>query len=110
MSPQVTSPQATASQKSALAQAKYGPLYSVVTQTKTAVDAGDFKKAGQEFGKFEENWAKVENSVKAQSSDTYNSIETAMDQVKSGIKQSDKTKATNGLQSLNNSIDKAAKS
>ncbi|MBH8575441.1 DUF4363 family protein [Nostocaceae cyanobacterium CENA369] len=85
-------------------QGGFQPLVSVVSNTKTAVTAGNFNKAQQEFDKFENSWSKVEDGVKAKSSKTYNTIEDTATQVKSAIKAKDKAKALNGLQTLDTNI------
>ncbi|MER3494325.1 MAG: DUF4363 domain-containing protein [Mastigocladus sp. ERB_26_2] len=85
-------------------QAGFDALSSVVSNTKTAVEAGNFDKAQQEFDKFENAWVKVEDGVKTKSSKTYNAIEDAATQVKGALKAKDKAKVLEGLQTLNSNI------
>lgn len=75
-------------------------LVSVVSNTKTAVETGNFDKAQQEFDKFENAWVKVEDGVKAKSSKNYNAIEDAATQVKNSLE----AKALEELQTLNTNI------
>jgi Domain of unknown function (DUF4363) len=91
------------------AQNGFNALESVVANTKTAVEAGKFDKAQQEFDKFENSWAKVEDGVKTKSSKTYNAIEDATTQVKGALKAKDKAKALQSLQILNTNIATASK-
>lgn len=85
-------------------QGGFDALISVVSNTKTAVETGNFDKAQQEFDKFENAWVKVEDGVKTKYSKTYNAIEDAATQVKSALKAKDKAKALEGLQTLNSNI------
>jgi Domain of unknown function (DUF4363) len=85
-------------------QGGFDALSSVVSNTKAAVSAGNLNKAQQEFDKFENAWAKVEDGVKTKSSKTYNAIEDAATQVKGGLKAKDKAKALKGLQTLDTNI------
>lgn len=94
----------TASKTPGTTQGGFDPLVSVVSNTKTAVQAGNFDKAQQEFNKFENSWSKVEDGVKTKSSKTYNVIEDTATQVKGALKAKDKAKALKGLQTLNTNI------
>ncbi|MCC5642727.1 DUF4363 domain-containing protein [Nostoc sp. CHAB 5824] len=85
-------------------QGGFNTLVSVVSNTKTAVQGGNFDKAQQEFNKFENSWSKVEDGVKTKSSKTYNVIEDAATQVKGALKAKDKAKALKGLQTLDTNI------
>ncbi len=79
-------------------------LGSVVSNTKAAVETGKFNKAQQEFDKFENVWAKVEDGVKTKSAKTYNAIEDAATQVKGALKAKNKAKALKELKVLDTSI------
>jgi len=81
-------------------------LRSVVTNTKTAVESGDFAQAKEEFGKFEGSWSKVEDGIKTASPDAYTAIETNVDNVKSALDaaQPDKAKVMDALAALDSSI------
>ncbi|MBN3948536.1 MAG: DUF4363 family protein [Nostoc sp. NMS7] len=94
----------TVSKTPGATQGGFGTLVSVVSNTKTAVSAGKFDKAQQEFDKFENSWSKVEDGVKTKSSKTYNAIEDAATQVKGALKAKDKAKALKGLQTLDTNI------
>ena len=85
-------------------QGGFDALISVVSNTKTAVEAGNFDKAQQEFDKFENAWVKVEDGVKTKSAKTYNASEDAATQVKGALKAKDKAKALKELQTLNTNI------
>lgn len=87
----------------------FGDLTTVVSKTRQAVDANDFAKARAEFDKFEDAWSKVEDGVKAKSSDTYNAIEDNVDKLQDALKASNKEKSISALQTLNDSIVSAAK-
>ncbi|KOP22632.1 hypothetical protein AMR41_29615 [Hapalosiphon sp. MRB220] len=115
-----TSPSATAtpasatSKKTATTTVKdenFKGLLAVVSNTETAVKAGDFTKAKQEFGKFEDYWSKVEDGVKKKSSKTYNKIEDEADKIQGDLKAStpNKDKVLAALQSLNTDINSVAK-
>lgn len=95
---------ATTTETTGAAQGGFDALISVVSNTKTAVEAGSFDKAQQEFDKFENAWVKVEDGVKTKSSKTYNAIEDAVTQVKGALKAKNKAKALEGLQTLNTNI------
>lgn len=75
------------------AQGGFDALANVISNTKAAVETGDFNQATQEFDKFENAWVKVEDGVKTKSSKTYGVIEDAATQVKSALKAKDKAKA-----------------
>ena len=90
-------------------QGGFNALVSVVSNTKTAVQGGNFDKAQQEFNKFEDSWSKVEDGVKTKSSKTYNVIEDTVTQVKGALKAKDKAKALKGLQTLNTNIASVSK-
>jgi high-affinity Fe2+/Pb2+ permease len=84
-------------------------LTGVVTNTKAAVDAGDFGKAKTEFGKFEGFWAKVEDGVKSKSPAAYDAIETNVKSVEKALASADKAKATDALKALGTAIATATK-
>ncbi|HYX14401.1 MAG TPA: DUF4363 domain-containing protein [Nostoc sp.] len=90
-------------------QGGFKTLVSVLSNTKTMVQGGNFDKAQQEFNKFENSWFKVEDGVKTKSSKTYNLIEDAATQVKGALKAKDKAKAVKGLQTLDTNIASVSK-
>lgn len=85
-------------------QGGFGALTTVVSNTRAAVEAGNFDQARQEFNKFEDTWLKVEDGVKAKAADSYSTIEDTMTQVQAALKGSDKAKALEGLQVLDKNI------
>jgi hypothetical protein len=84
-------------------------LMGVIANTKVAVEAGDYTKAQQEFDQFEGFWSKVEDGVKEKSSDTYNAIEDAMDQLSNEMSaaQPDQANALAALKSLEENVSAA---
>lgn len=108
-----TQPKATDAMKGKAgdtSQDDFVALQNVVTQTKIAVNAGDFKKASAEFEKFENSWSKVEDGVKAKSRSSYDRIEEEMDTVKGALKASKSDKAIAALDSLMQNVTSVAKS
>lgn len=87
-------------------------LLGVVSNTKAAVESGDFAKAKTEFDKFEDFWKTVEDGVKAKSPDSYKAIEDSMDNINGELKASkpSKEKVLARLQSLEKNITGVAKS
>ncbi|MFM7426057.1 MAG: DUF4363 family protein [Elainella sp.] len=79
-------------------------LKQVVTNTKTAVEAGDFSKAKTEFDQFETAWKPIEDGIKAKSPQGYDAIEANMDKVGNALNSADKTQALASLQSLEQAI------
>jgi hypothetical protein len=77
-----------------------GGLKSVVTDTKTAIAAGDFAKASASIGKFEAAWKPVEDGIKAKSPKVYAAIEGAVPKVVAAVKSKDKTAAMAALTGL----------
>ncbi|QLE42464.1 DUF4363 domain-containing protein [Nostoc sp. C052] len=86
-------------------------LEGVVTNTKAAVEAGNFAKAKGEFDKFEDFWSKVEDGVKVKSPNAYKEIEDKSDELKAGLKASapNKQKLLTALASLNKNVTSVAK-
>ncbi|MEH1818237.1 MAG: DUF4363 domain-containing protein [Nostoc sp.] len=86
-------------------------LQGVVTNTKAAVEGGNFTKAKGEFDKFEDFWSKVEDGVKAKSPTTYKEIEDKADEIKAGLKASapNKQKLSTALGVLNKDVTSVAK-
>ncbi len=81
-------------------------LLSVVSNTKTAAEAGDFAKAKQEFEKFEDVWKTIEDGIKTKSPDSYKAIEDSLDKVTAQLKGTapNKEKVLTELKSLDKSI------
>lgn len=92
-------------------QSGFNSLLGVVSNTKAAVEAGNFAKAKDEFNKFEGNWNKVEDGVKAKSPTSYKAIEDNADQVNGELKAStpNKAKVLTALQSLQKNINSVTK-
>ena len=106
-----TADSASTTSGSTTAKTDFSSLQSVVTNKQTAVNAGNFTKAKDEFGKFENSWSKVEDGVKAKSPDTYKKIEDLADEINDTLKasQPNKAKVLASLQSLNKNIGSVAK-
>lgn len=81
-------------------------LTSVVTNTKAAVEAGDFAKAKEEFGKFEAAWAPIEDGIKSASPEAYTAIEDNAGKITAALNEAspDKAKVMEMLTSLGSSI------
>ncbi|WP_445627322.1 DUF4363 domain-containing protein [Nostoc sp. DSM 114167] len=110
----VATPAATTTPNAAAtpaATSEFQGLQGVVTNTKAAVQAGDFTKAKGEFDKFEDFWSKVEDGVKAKSPTTYKEIEDKADEIKAGLKASapNKPKLSTALGVLNKDVTSVAK-
>lgn len=77
-----------------------------LSQTMTAVRAGDFTKANEEFGKVKTAWTSVEETVKTKSAEKYTQIETAVKNVDSLLKAEnpDKTQVTSALETLSKDL------
>ncbi|MEH2048368.1 DUF4363 domain-containing protein [Nostoc sp.] len=111
-----TSPSSTPTTKadtavSPTANTDFKGLEGVVTNTKAAVEAGNFAKAKGEFDKFEDFWSKVEDGVKVKSPNAYKEIEDKSDELKAGLKASapNKQKLLTALASLNKNVTSVAK-
>lgn len=90
--PATTAPNNPIQKATQIAAGQYAGLAKVVTDTTTAVTAGDFAKAKTEFAKFEGEWQKVEDAIKAKSPASYEAIENSMDQVDMALKNSQPAK------------------
>jgi septal ring factor EnvC (AmiA/AmiB activator) len=86
-------------------------LLAVVSNTKTAVSAGNFVQAQKEFDQFEDVWENVEDGIKAKSRDKYETIEKSMDEIEGELKasQPQKDKLLALLQSLETNIKTVSK-
>lgn len=76
----------------------------MASNTKTAVEAGDFNQAQQAFDQFEGAWSQVEDGIKAKSTGSYDAIEENMDQVTAALRANNKENALSALQSLEDNI------
>lgn len=85
-------------------------LTGLVSNMTTAIKAGDFAKAQEEFGKFEGTWAKVEGEVKTKSPQAYAAIQGHAEAVKSALAAQDKTQALTTLKQLSASLAGASQS
>lgn len=116
-SPSASSPAASSAPESAQSKSSqpaadgFGALTTVVTQTRTAVQAGDYAKAKADFDQFEDAWSKVENGVKAKNSKAYDTIEAKADGIEDALKATkpDQPKVLNDLQTLEQTIASVAK-
>ncbi len=109
-----TTPTATTNADTAAtptATTEFQGLQGVVTNTKAAVETGNFTKAKGEFEKFEDFWSKVEDGVKVKSPNAYKEIEDKSDEIKAGLKASapNKQKMLTALESLNKNVTSVAK-
>ncbi len=71
---------------------KYPELSGLAFYTKTAVEANNFPKAKTEFGKFENAWKKVEDSMKTKAPTGYNAVKEATAKVTAEFKKSEPSK------------------
>lgn len=102
-----TSPTANISSSGGTAaQEGYKSLLGIVSNTKAAVEAGDFTKAKAEFNNFEKNWKQVEDGVKVKSPDSYKNIEDSLNRVNREFRgsQLNKQNVLAALQSLGETI------
>lgn len=101
----------SASDKAA-SPASYAELLSVVTNTKAAVQTGNFTKAKTEFDKFENAWKKVEDGIKAKAPKSYDAVEETTEKVMTELKKSkpSKDQVLAQLQSLEKTIGSIPKS
>jgi hypothetical protein len=98
--PAEKAPTAMSAKPAAPAMGGVAGLKSVVTDTKTAIAAGDFAKASASIGKFEAAWKPVEDGIKAKSPKVYAAIEGAVPKVVAAVKSKDKTAAMAALTGL----------
>ena len=96
----------------AASPASYAELVSVVTNTKAAVQTGNFTKAKSEFDKFENAWKKVEDGIKAKAPKSYDAVEETTEKVMTALKktQPSKDQVLAQLQSLEKTINSIPKS
>ncbi len=96
----------------AASQGNYTELSRVVSNTKAAVETGNFAKAKTEFSKFEDTWKKVEDGIKAKAPKSYDAVEDMADKLTSELKKSQpsKDKVLAELQSLDKTISSIPKS
>ncbi|MEG4453938.1 hypothetical protein [Microcoleus sp. N9_A1] len=96
----------TSGSEKPVSPASYPELMSVVTNTKAAVETGDFVKAKTEFDKFETSWDKVEDGIKAKEPKNYEAIEETTEKVTDELKKAQPSKdlVLAQLQSLEKTI------
>lgn len=85
-------------------------LQGVISNTRTAVQAGDFNKAKGEFEKFEDTWKTVEDGIKKKAPSTYEAIEANSDKVTDALKSSNKDRSLSALQALSQQVSAVPKS
>jgi hypothetical protein len=102
----------TSGSEKPVSAASYPELMSVVTNTKAAVETGDFVKAKTEFDKFETSWKKVEDGIKAKEPKSYDTVEGTTEKVTDELKKSKPSKdiVLAQLQSLEKTIASIPKS
>jgi hypothetical protein len=81
--------------------AGFKTLQAVVNQTETAVKAGDFAAASQEFAAFETTWKTIEDGITAKSTETYTSVEKSLKAIEEGLKGKEKAETLSALTALN---------
>jgi ribosomal protein S20 len=86
-------------------------LMTVVTDTKAAVEAGDFAKAQTEFAKFGEAWATTGESIKTASPQAHAAIEQGVTKVNEALSaaQPDQAQVMDALTSLAGNLTGTAK-
>ena len=96
----------------AASPASYPELSGVVSNTKAAVQTGNFTKAKTEFDKFENAWKKVEDGIKAKAPKSYDAVEETTEKVMTALKktQPSKDQVLAQLQSLEKTINSIPKS
>lgn len=94
------------SEKVATSESKYAELLGVVSNTKAAVQTGNFAEAKAEFDKFENAWKKVEDGIKPKSPKSYEAVEDTTEKVMAELNNSQpsKDKVLAELQSLETTI------
>jgi predicted small lipoprotein YifL len=102
--PVATDAMKAGSSKMAAGAASGAALLGVVKETKTAVAAGDFSKAGQAFEKFEGSWKLIQGPLKTASPKAHDAIEMGMGTIKTALKAKDGAAAKTALTSLETSL------
>jgi hypothetical protein len=102
--PAATDAMKAGSSKMAAGAASGAALLGVVKETKTAVAAGDFSKAGQAFEKFEGSWKMIQGPLKTASPKAHDAIEVGMGTIKTALKAKDGAAAKTALTSLETSL------
>ncbi|MCY7386202.1 MAG: hypothetical protein LH628_27280 [Microcoleus sp. CAN_BIN18] len=110
--PSATTTTTTSGSEKPVSPASYPELMSVVTNTKAAVEAGDFVKAKTEFDKFETSWKQVEDGIKAKEPKNYEAVEDTTEKVTDELKKAQPSKdlVLAQLQSLEKTIASIPKS
>lgn len=109
---QIPAASAVSTSDKAASPASYAELVSVVTNTKAAVQTGNFTKAKTEFDNFENAWKKVEDGIKKTSPKSYDAVEETTEKVMTELKKSQPSKdqVLAQLQSLEKTINSIPKS
>jgi hypothetical protein len=68
-------------------------MSGVLSNTLTAVQAGDFDKAKGEFTKFKGEWSQVKDNIKTKSADTYQQVDSQLTKVEKLLNQTNPDKA-----------------
>jgi hypothetical protein len=85
-------------------------LNKYLDESVEALQKNDVAKAKQEYEEFDEGWERVEDGVRAQSTDLYRKIEDAMGEVKGTLvtpATPDTAKATDALKKLKKTVEDA---
>ena len=109
---QIPATTAVSTSDKAASPASYSELLTVVTNTKAAVQTGNFAKAKTEFGKFENAWKKVEDGIKSKAPKSYDAVEETTEKVMAELNKSQPSKeqVLAQLQSLEKTIASIPKS
>ncbi len=84
-------------------------LASIVSKTKTAIDAGNFEEAKAEISKFDDIWAKAEKGIEAKSPAAYQAISANVSAATGAVNSEDKPKAQAALTALGKALAMTAK-
>lgn len=76
-------------------------MQSSLSQTISAVKAGDFTTAKQEFGKLQNHWNSMEGTVKTKSAETHTAINDSINKIRP-LLQAEKPESAPILEALNN--------
>ncbi len=102
--PATTAPVKKAMAFDAKAIAGFKAIQGVVSKTETAVEAGNFADATQDFAGFETNWKTIEDGVMKTSAPFYAAVEKAAKATEAGLKAKDKPGTIKALKELNNTL------
>ncbi len=85
------------------------PLYTLLDQTKAAVQAGNFNAATSDVNQLDSTWDTISSQVKAVSSEQYQNIETRLGEAKAAISSSKVSDAMTALGAMDTDFDTVVK-